>query len=324
MLKKIIVSGLRPTGKMHLGNFLGTVSNWFDYQKDYKCFFMIADWHALTTEYKQPQKIKSLSLEMLKDWLSLGINPEKSTIFIQSQVKAHLQLYFLLSMITPLPWLERNPTYKDLLTERKDEDLRTFGFLGYPVLQAADILIYKANIVPVGLDQLPHIELTREIAKRFNFLYKEIFPLPESKLTETSKLLGIDGRKMSKSYNNCIYLSDEPKDLKKKIKNMITDPARIKKSDLGHPDVCSVFQYQQIFNKYNVLQIKQECENATIGCVDCKENIASIIINFFAEFREIRKEIKLEQIEEIIEHGNSKAQKEAEKVLKEVNEVMQF
>lgn len=324
MLKKRIVSGLRPTGKMHLGNFLGTVSNWLDYQENYNCFFMIADWHALTTEYKQPQKIKNFSLEMLKDWLSLGINPEKSTIFIQSEVRAHLQLYLLLSMITPLPWLERNPTYKDLLTERKDEDLRTFGFLGYPVLQAADILIYKANIVPIGLDQLPHIELTREIAKRFNFLYKEIFPLPEHKLTEIPKLIGTDGRKMSKSYDNCIYLSDEPDDLKKKIKNMITDPARIKKSDLGHPNVCSVFQYQQIFNKNNILQIKQDCENANIGCINCKENLASIIINFFADFREKRKEIKLEKIKEIIEYGNSKANQEAEKVLKEINEIIQF
>jgi tryptophanyl-tRNA synthetase len=324
MAKKRIISGLRPTGKMHLGNYLGTVSNWPAYQKDYECFFMVADWHALTTEYPHPEKIKDYTIEMLKDWLALGLEPDQSTIFVQSAVKEHIELYLLLSMFVPLPWLERNPTYKELLAEREDETLKTYGFLGYPVLQAADILIYKANLVPVGVDQLPHIELTREIARRFNFLYQNFFPIPEPKLTQVPKLIGTDGRKMSKSYQNCIYLSDEPEELKVKIKSMITDPARKRRFDQGHPEVCSIFQYHLIFNLPQTEEIRTDCESAKIGCTDCKNNLLQIIIEHLAPFREKRKALLNQEIKEIMAEGNCKAQKYAQQTLAEVKEIMKF
>ena len=231
MEHKRILSGMRPTGKLHLGHLHGALKNWVDLQESgkYDCFYFVADWHAITSEYSSTEGIKDNAVNMVIDWLSVGLDPQKSTLFVQSAVKEHAELFLLLSMITPLAWLERNPTYKEMKTELANKDLSTFGFLGYPVLQAADIIMYKAYGVPIGVDQLPHVELTREIARRFNFLYKEIFPVPEPLLTSVPKLLGIDGRKMSKSYDNSICISDRGKVLQNKVSSMFTDPQRMRK-----------------------------------------------------------------------------------------------
>jgi len=223
--KKRILSGMRSTGKLHLGNYHGALKNWVELQNDgaYECFYFVADWHALTSDYADTSEIADNIMDMVIDWLSAGLDPDRSTLFVQSQIKEHAELWLLLSMITPLPWLERNPTYKEMKEELSSKDLSTFGFLGYPVLQAADIIMYKAYGVPVGVDQLPHIELTREIARRFNFLYREVFPIPEPLLTQVPKLLGIDGRKMSKSYENSIYMSDTGEPLQNKVASMFID-----------------------------------------------------------------------------------------------------
>ena len=244
--KKRILSGMRPTGPLHLGNLHGALLNWVDMQETYDCFFFIADWHALTSDYENPGNIQEYIRQMMIDWLSVGLTPEKSTLFVQSKIKEHAELFLLLSMITPVPWLERNPTYKEQIGQLQSKDLSTFGFLGYPVLQAADIIIYKAQGVPVGIDQVPHVEITREIARRFNYLYREVFPEPESILTQTPKILGLDRRKMSKSYNNAIYLSDSPEQIRARVSQMITDPARKRRSDPGNPDVCNVFTFHTI------------------------------------------------------------------------------
>ena len=236
MVKKRVLSGMRPTGRLHLGHLHGTLGSWVKLQDEYKCFFFVADWHALTSEYENTGIIKDSTQDMVIDWLSAGIDPEKSILFIQSRILEHAELHLLLSMIVPLPWLERNPTYKEQQEEMSNKDLATYGFLGYPVLQAADIIIYKAHKVPVGKDQVPHLELTREIVRRFNYLYKNVFPEPDQILTEMSKVLGIDRRKMSKSYNNAIYLADSPEEIKTKVSQMITDPQRKRRNDPGNPD----------------------------------------------------------------------------------------
>jgi len=266
--KKRIVSGMRPTGPLHLGNYHGALANWIRIQEAYDCFYFIADWHALTSDYEDPRMIEAHVRGMMLDWLSVGLSPEKSTLFIQSRIKEHAELFLILSMITPVPWLERNPTYKDQMVQIQNKDLSTFGFLGYPVLQAADIIMYKAFGVPVGMDQVPHVEITREIARRFNSLYGEIFPEPQAILTETSKILGTDRRKMSKSYNNAIYLSDSPKAIAATVTQMITDPQRARKSDPGNPDVCNVFTFHRIYtNPDKVAEIDATCRTAEIGCV---------------------------------------------------------
>ncbi|MCJ7771898.1 MAG: tryptophan--tRNA ligase [Desulfobacterales bacterium] len=233
--KKRILSGMRPTGPLHLGNLHGALANWVGMQDTYDCFYFIADWHALTSDYEDPDAIPGYVKNMMLDWLSAGLSPGKSTLFIQSHIKEHAELFLILSMITPVPWLERNPTYKDQIVQLENKDLSTFGFLGYPVLQAADIIMYKANGVPVGVDQVPHVEITREIARRFNYLYGNVFPEPDAILTQTPKILGFDRRKMSKSYNNAIYLSDTPDDIAAKVSMMITDPDRARRSDPGNP-----------------------------------------------------------------------------------------
>ena len=242
-----IVSGMRPTGRLHLGHLHGALKNWLRLQENYRCYFFVADWHALTTDYASPQGIKPSTSEMVMDWLSVGLDPDRSTIFRQSQVKEHAELHLLFSMITPVPWLERNPTYKDQLKELVEKDLSTYGFLGYPVLQAADITIYKANKVPVGVDQAPHVELTREIVRRFNQIYRPIFPEPEVLLTEAQKVPGLDGRKMSKSYNNAVFLSDTPQEIDQKLSRMMTDPARVRRTDPGEPEKCPAFQLHKIY-----------------------------------------------------------------------------
>jgi len=324
MKKGRILSGMRPTGKLHLGNRLGALENWIKLQDSYECFFEIADWHALTTHYRETDDIKEYIFHMACDWLSTGIDPNKSVIFRQSDVIEHSELFLLFSMFVPLPWLERNPTYKEQLRESEGRDLFTYGFLGYPVLQAADILIYRANAVPVGEDQLPHLELTREIARRFNYFYKPIFPEPQPILSEVPELIGTDGRKMHKSYGNTIPLDTEEEELRKIVMNMVTDPARVKKTDPGHPDVCPVFSYQKIFNKNETEYIDKACRTAEIGCVDCKNKLFLRLNEYLAPAREKRRFYveHRDEVWSIIYDGNRKAREEAQKTIELVREAM--
>jgi len=413
---KKVLSGMRPTGRLHLGHYLGVIKNWLELQEKHDCKFFIADWHALTNKYKQTEDLKENIKQMIIDWLSCGIDPEKATLFIQSGVKEHAELSLLFSMITPKSWLELNPSYKDLKfnlyyqylrdflagkqvkiiqtpppesygqaiekaegkTKNKifeeylreafhrafynkkgidfkglketliklgiqkriveeavknleegdvGKDIDTLGFLAYPVLQAADILIYRAEAVPVGEDQLPHIELTREIARRFNSLYENIFPEPEAMLTEESKLPGIDGRKMSKSYNNAIYLSDDQQTVNKKVLEMKTDPQRIRRSDPGNPEVCIVYDYHKIFtDKDTVMDIDKKCRKAEIGCVDCKKILADNLNRFLDPIRERRKDIErdLPKYEKIFQEGTEKAKAIASETMTEVRKAMKL
>jgi len=326
---KRILSGMRPTGKLHLGNLHGALKNWVELQDSarYECFYFVADWHAVTSEYSSTEDIKSNAVNMVIDWLSVGLDPSKSTLFVQSAVKEHAELFLLLAMITPLAWLERNPTYKEMKTELSNKDLSTFGFLGYPVLQAADIIMYKANGVPVGVDQLPHVELTREIARRFNFLYREIFPVPEPLLTSVPKLLGTDGRKMSKSYDNSIYIGDRGKVLQQKIASMFTDPQRMRRKDPGNPEICNVFSFHQLYTALEkVREIDTECRKAGIGCTDCKKLLAQQVAEAMKPVHErmdfYNKNIK--EIYSIIEEGNKKATTIARQTMEEVREAMKI
>ncbi|MDP2939286.1 MAG: tryptophan--tRNA ligase [Candidatus Omnitrophota bacterium] len=323
-MKKRLLSGMRPTGNLHLGHLVGALKNWVELQENYECFFMIADWHALMSEYEDASKTQEYILDNVADWLSCGIDPNKSTVFLQSQVQEHLDLYMFFSCITPLGWLERCPTYKEQLREIKNRDLSTFAFLGYPVLQAADILIYKASVVPVGLDQLPHLELTREISRRFNHLYKNIFPEAEALLTKTPKLLGLDARKMSKSYNNTINLSDEPAVVKKKVQSMITDPKRIHLSDPGHPEVCNVHSYYSVFAPQLKEEIDEACGKAQIGCTQCKQQLADILIEKLNPIQDKRQELlkHKNKLKEILEDGSQRAKKVACATLKEVRKAV--
>lgn len=321
-----ILSGMRPTGALHLGNYFGALENWVKLQNEYECYFFVADWHALTTGYEDTSEIKSNIDSLIIDWLSAGLDPEKSTFFLQSGIKEHAELHLLFSMTTPLSWLYRCPTYKDQLAQMKDKNIATYGFLGYPCLQAADILMYRANFVPVGEDQLPHLELTREIARRFNFLYGEVFPEPAPKLTKAKVLPGLDGRKMSKSYGNAIALSDSPEDIRKKVSTMITDPARIRKDDPGHPEVCAVFAFHKVFNEEEVPEIEQLCRGGKIGCVQCKRNLAGIMASYMAPIYERRQEIlkKPDVVREIIQNGNEKAKKAAARTMDLVRTAMKI
>lgn len=327
MKKKIIVSGMRPTGRMHLGHLYGALLNWKRLQEEYECFYFIADWHALTSEYPHPQIIRESTYGIIIDWISAGLDPEVSTFFIQSQIREHAELHLIFSMFTPLAWLERNPTYKEQLHELTQKDLYTYGFLGYPVLQAADILMYKANGVPVGEDQSPHVELTREIARRFNHLYGEVFPVPDVLLTPTSKLLGIDRRKMSKSYDNAIYLTDEDKQIDKKVGQMITDPQRARKNDPGNPDICNVFSYHEMYTDPGVVEkIKRECRSAGIGCVECKRIMAAGLKKDLEPIRDRRRELEsdIKKVEEIMAEGNKKTRSIAKKTMEEVREAVKI
>ncbi|MDP8260524.1 MAG: tryptophan--tRNA ligase [Candidatus Gygaella obscura] len=291
-MKKRILSGMRPTGQLHIGHLVGALDNWIKLQDQFDCFFMVADWHALMSEYENPREIKKNILENVCDWISCGIDPEKAVIFVQSHVGEHLDLAMIFSCITPLGWLERCPTYKEQIKELKGKDVNNYAFLGYPVLQAADILLYKAEVVPVGKDQLPHLELTREIARRFNSLYKkELFPEPKALLTESARLMGLDGRKMSKSYNNTINLSDKEIEVEKKVMQMITDPKRIKLFDRGNPDVCNVYSYYNIFCPEKKEEVRNYCIEAKVGCTKCKKQLAGCISERLAPIQQERKKI---------------------------------
>jgi len=324
-MKKRVLSGMRPTGKLHLGHLLGALSNWANMQDDYDCYFMVADWHALMSEYENPKKIAEYTVDNVIDWISCGLDPNKSTIFVQSRVDEHLELAMVFSDLTPLSWLERCPTYKEQLRELKGRELTTYGFLGYPVLQAADILLYRADVVPVGEDQLSHLELTREIARRFHALYKKtVFPEPEALLTQVPRLLGLDNRKMSKSYDNFIALSDPEDVIRKKISSMITDPQKIKLFDVGHPEICNVFSYFKIFKPESAAGLENDCKKAMIGCTKCKENLSNALIEYLKPVQKKRKELEEDKnkIARIIGEGNEKAKKFASETMKQVREII--
>jgi tryptophanyl-tRNA synthetase len=327
MTRKRVLSGMQPSGFLHLGNLMGALDNWRKLQDQYECYYFIADWHALTTNYADTSKIRTYIQEMVIDWLSAGLDPEKAVLFRQSLVPQHAVLHVLLSMSTPLPWLERVPTYKEKIEQIQDKDMNTYGFLGYPVLQAADILIYKAHFVPVGVDQLPHLELTREIGRRFDQFYGEVFPEPQPLMTEYPKLPGTDGRKMSKSYNNCLYLSDSAEVITKKVMAMVTDPARVRRQDPGNPDVCPLFTLDKIFApKAWCDHVNVECRRAGIGCVDDKKELLKHLLAYLAPIQEKRKELaaKPGQVAEIIAEGSSKARAVAQTTLAEVTEAMKL
>jgi tryptophanyl-tRNA synthetase len=321
-MKKKILSGMRPTGKLHLGHLVGALKNWSQLQDEYECFFMVADWHALMSEYKNPEHLREYALDNVIDWISCGIDPEKSTLFIQSHIPEHLELYMSFSCITPLGLLERCPTYKEQLRELKTREINNYAFLGYPVLQAADILLYKAEVVPVGEDQLPHLELTREISNRFNNIFKnEVFPEPQAKLTKFPRLLGLDGRKMSKSYDNYIGLSDDRDTIHKKVRSMITDPQRVRKTDPGHPEVCNVYSYYKVFTDESMCSVvEKQCRNAEIGCTDCKKRLSDTLIKFLGPIADKRKQLESDKtsIEKILKKGQEKAQAVAQNTMQQV------
>jgi tryptophanyl-tRNA synthetase len=324
-LRNRVLSGMRPSGQLHLGHYLGVLVNWKKLQEENDCFFFVADWHALTTEYDRSNVIRESIDDMVIDWLAAGIDPRKATIFIQSHVPEHAELHLLLSMITPLPWLERNPTYKEQLREQTNRDLQTYGFLGYPVLQAADILMYDATLVPVGIDQVPHVELTREIARRFNFLYKELLSVPDAYLTETSKMMGTDNRKMSKSYGNAFLLSDTSEEAWGKVKPMVTDPARQRRTDCGNPEICNVFSYHKIFSdEATVAKVDAGCRTAGIGCIECKKWMFEGMEKVLVPVREKRREIVQSgvSVRDLLADGTRRAREVACAKMEEVREAV--
>src|SRR5512138_1172071 len=319
---KRVLSGMRPSGQLHLGHYLGVLVNWAKLQEENDCFFFVADWHALTTEYERTQVIRGSIDDMVLDWMASGIDPEKANLFVQSHVPAHAELHLLLSMITPLSWLERCTTYKEQLRELAARDLHTYGFLGYPVLMTADILMYDASLVPVGIDQLPHLELTREIGRRFNSMYeKETFVIPDQYLTKTPKVMGLDNRKMSKSYGNAILLSDSATEVWDKVRPMVTDPARIRRSDPGNPDVCNVHDYHKIFSDEKTIEWSAAgCRSAGIGCIDCKKAMYENMERVLVPIRE-RRQALVESgvsVKDILAEGSARANEVASKKIEEV------
>ncbi len=324
-----MLSGMRSTGKLHLGNYVGALANWVKMQDQYDCFFFVADWHALTTDYADTSRIKENSLEVTLDWLAAGLDPEKSTLFIQSHVPQHAELHLLFSMVTPLGWLERVPTYKEQRENIADKDLGTYGFLAYPLLQAADLLIHKGEVVPVGEDQVAHVELTREVSRRFNQFYqfkgKPVFPEPQALLTPTPKLPGTDGRKMSKSYGNTVLLTDPEPVVRQKLKTMVTDPARIRRTDKGDPDKCPVGDLHKIFSSQETMaKVYEGCRSAGIGCIECKGWAADALVQILGTMQERRKKYQENPrlAWDILEAGSAKARGVAGATMSEVREAM--
>jgi len=321
-----VLSGIQPSGFLHLGNLVGAIQNFVRLQDRYDCFYFVADWHALTTNYANPSKIGEFTSEVVLNFLAAGLDPGKCTIFIQSEVLEHAELHILLSMITPNGWLERVPTYKEKKDEIVDKDIDTYGFLGYPVLQSADIMIYRAKYVPVGIDQVPHLEITREIGRRFNYLYNtEVLIEPEALLTEFPKVVGVDGRKMSKSYDNCIYLNDPPEVVETKLRTMMTDPARKRRTDKGDPELSPVFQLHKIFSsKEEQEECAQGCRTAAIGCIDCKKVLIKNIFSVLEPLWEKRAHFMAEPtlMKDIVAHGTEKARKAAAVTMEMVREAM--
>ncbi len=327
MTKERVLSGMQSSGRVHLGNLVGALQNWVRLQDRYECYYFIADWHALTSGYSNPSAIKESVRDLLINFLAVGLDPEKCTIFVQSRILEHAELHLLLSMITPLGWLERVPTYKEKQTQLSDRDLSTYGFLGYPLLQTADIIIYRAKYVPVGVDQVPHLEISREIARRFNSFYGEVFPEPDALLTEFPKVPGVDGRKMSKSYNNAIYLSDSPQEVEQKIKTMATDPARIRRTDKGTPELSPVHHLHKIFSSKEEQDYCDEgCRTAGIGCLDCKKILIKNVFKVLEPIWAKREELinNPGHLQEIVDAGNEKARKAAQETMALVRDAMGF
>ncbi len=324
--KERVLSGMQSSGRVHLGNLVGALQNWVRLQETYDCYYFVADWHALTTGYASPERMRESVNDLVINFLAAGLDPDKCTIFIQSRILEHAELHLLLSMITPLGWLERVPTYKEKQQELRDRDLSTYGFLGYPLLQTADIIIYRAKHVPVGVDQVPHLEISREIARRFNGLYnREVFPEPEALLTAFPKVPGVDGRKMSKSYGNAIYLSDSPKEVEQKIRTMTTDPARVKRTDLGNPELSPVFQLHKVFSsKEEQDEVAAGCRTAGIGCIDCKKVLIKNVFDVLGPIWTRREELTNhpEHLRQIIDAGTEKARKVTQETMALVRDVM--
>jgi tryptophanyl-tRNA synthetase len=318
---------MRPTGALHLGNYMGALENWVALQDRYECFFSIADWHSLTSDYADPSAIRENVIEVTTDWLAAGLDPARSTLFIQSLVPQHAELHLLLSMIVPVPWLERVPTYKEQQQQLTDKDLSTYGFLGYPLLQTADIIVYKADAVPVGEDQAPHIEVAREIVRRFNHLYGEVFPEPQTLLTEAKRIPGTDGRKMSKSYGNAIFLKDDPETVKQKLRPMVTDPARKRRTDPGDPDNCPVFDLHRAFSPAETREwAAAGCRSAGIGCLDCKVRLAEHMLARLAEVHARRPELakRPDTVWDILVEGSKRAREVAEATMEDVRGAMKI
>jgi tryptophanyl-tRNA synthetase len=327
LTRPTVVSGMRPTGRLHLGHLHGALANWVRLQADNECFFFSADWHALTTSYHQTEVVKRSEREMFVDFIAAGIDPQRATLFVQSQVKQHAELFLLLGMITPLGWLERSPSYKEMRENITDRDLSLYGFLGYPVLMTADIVLYKATRVPVGADQVSHLELCREIVRRFNFHYGEVFPEPQPLLTEAAKVLGTDGRKMSKSYGNAIELGEGAESTTKKIMGMVTDPARKRRQDPGNPEVCGIYYLHKVYSTPDtVAWVDQNCRTAGIGCVDCKRKLLEKLAPDQERLRERREALlaRPKDLDDIVQLGTRKAREVAERTMEQVRAAMRI
>ena len=322
---RIVLSGMRSTGKLHLGHLFGTLHNWVELQAKHSCYFFAADWHALTSDYADPSRVTENTIEMLADWIAAGLDPEKSVVFVQSMVPEHAELHLILSMITPLGWLERVPTYKDQIREIENRDLNTYGFLGYPVLQTSDIILYRAQFVPVGEDQASHLELSREITRRFNSLYGNVFPEPKALFTRTPKVPGLDGRKMSKSYDNAINLSDPPAVVRQKCMTMFTDPTRVRKSDPGHPESCNLFEFHKLLSPPDLIaRVERDCRAATIGCVEDKRLLAEEIVALLEPIQHRRHELLRERgaLLSLLRDGSARARERAQETMAKVRGVL--
>jgi len=325
--RQFVLSGLRPTGRVHLGNYFGAVRNWVRLQDSYHCYYFVADWHALTSDYADPSRIRQATFDAVADWIAAGLDPDRSTIFVQSEVKEHAELHLLLSMVTPLPWLERVPTFKDQQEQLKEKDLNTYGFLGYPLLQTADVIAYRANFVPVGEDQASHLELSREIVRRFNNFYGDVFPEPQPLFTETPKVPGLDARKMSKSYGNTIGLTIPADEMRALVMTMFTDPNRLRRKDPGNPDICNLFQFHKLFSDdATIARVDHECRTAQIGCVDDKKLLAEIMIETLRPIREKREQIDANPsyVWDVLREGNRKARERAAETLERVRAAMKI
>jgi len=326
-MSQTVLSGVRPTGRIHLGNYFGAVRNWVRLQEEYRCLYFIADWHALTSDYADPSRIHANTFDATADLMAAGLDPNRCTLFLQSEVKEHAELHLLLSMVTPLPWLERVPTFKDQQNELKEKDLNTYGFFGYPLLQTADIIVYRATFVPVGEDQESHLELSREIVRRFNNFYGNVFPEPQALATTSPKVPGLDGRKMSKSYGNTIALTASADEIRAQVLTMFTDPNRLRRKDPGNPDICNLFQFHKLFSDdETIARIDHECRTAAIGCVDDKKLIAEIMIEKLRPIREKRQEIDRDPsiVWDALRDGNARARERAAETLELVRKAMKI
>jgi tryptophanyl-tRNA synthetase len=323
--QQVVLSGMRSTGKIHLGNYFGALRNWVELQDRYRCYYMAADWHALTSDYADPSALAANTVEMVVDWIAAGLDPERSVIFVQSMVPEHAELHLLMSMIAPLGWLERVPTYKEQISQLDERDLTTYGFLGYPVLQTVDIVIYRAHFVPVGADQASHLEFARELVRRFHHLYAPVFPEPQALFTPAANIPGIDGRKMSKSYGNAINLSDPPEVIEEKCMQMFTDPERLRRKDPGRPEVCNLFAFHRLLSPPDLAaRVERECRAAEIGCVDDKRLLAKVLIDFLAPMRARRAELVRDKdtVLDILRDGSRQARERAQETMEQVRTVM--